>query len=52
MKKMNRVVHSWRLHDWTTLSLGELCLGQPGSIGCCLLLLLMWWRACWAAGGS
>ena len=24
MKKMNRVVHSWRLHDWTTLSLSEL----------------------------
>jgi RNA-directed DNA polymerase len=24
MKKMNRVVHSWRLHRWTTLSLNEL----------------------------
>ena len=24
MKKMNRVVHSWRLHNWTTLSLNEL----------------------------
>jgi RNA-directed DNA polymerase len=24
VKKMNRVVHSWRLHRWTTLSLNEL----------------------------
>ncbi|MFL5512946.1 MAG: group II intron reverse transcriptase/maturase [Gemmatimonadales bacterium] len=24
MKKMSRVVHSWRLHRWTTLSLNEL----------------------------
>ena len=24
MKKMNRVVHGWRLHRWTTLSLNEL----------------------------
>ena len=24
VKKMNRVVHSWRLHNWTTLSLSEL----------------------------
>jgi group II intron reverse transcriptase/maturase len=24
MKKMNRVVHGWRLHRWTTLSLDEL----------------------------
>ena len=24
VKKMNRAVHSWRLHNWTTLSLSEL----------------------------
>ena len=24
MKKMNRAVHSWRLHRWTSLSLNEL----------------------------